>query len=123
MKYKLDLYILYLRRAFYTCYYSASVNSSVEEVERRSINYLRRLPTPSILVPVLGSAEKKKASLEEEGEEEGEERKKDAEETPMVVEDDDADVAVFDEVEEAKGGKDEIDPVLKDRKSHSSFGI
>jgi len=121
-KFKLDLYILYLRRAFFTCYYSASVNDSVEELERRSIQYLRRVP--SVLTPASagkGDKEKTKKKPSEEVEEEGEERKKEAVVVPMKVDDEDGDVAVFeDEVEEVKGGKGgEVDTVLKDRESIS----
>lgn len=41
-KLHLDLYILYLRNAFHTCYYSASVNDSREELDRRSVVYFRK---------------------------------------------------------------------------------
>lgn len=90
----------------------------MEELERRSIQYLRRLP--SIPVPVsAGGADKEKSKkrASEEVEEEGEERRKEDVVVPMKVDDEDGDVAVFeDEVEETKGGKGgEVDTVSKDR--------
>ena len=106
-KYKLDLFILYLRRAFYTCYYSASINDSVEELERRSIRYYRRIPNPpSTLLAGRDGDDKKQVKREtEDAEEEGEERKKDVE--PMAV----------DGAKDAAGpaDKDEKDPQVKDR--------
>ena len=108
-KYKLDLFILYLRRAFFTCYYSASINDSVEELERRSIRYYRRVPVtlPAALAGREGEDKKQSKKEAEDGEEDGEERKKEAE--PMVV--DEPEVAS----DAAKGIKGEKDPTVRDR--------
>jgi hypothetical protein len=103
-KYKLDLFILYLRRAFYTCYYSASINDSVEELERRSIRYYRRVP----VTPAAGLAGENKQQVKkevEDAEEDGEE-KKDVE--PMAVDEPIKNGAA--------SGKAEKDPTVRDRK-------
>lgn len=49
-KLHLDLYLTYLRRVFHTCYYSGSISDSREELEVRSLKYLRKVP--STLPPV-----------------------------------------------------------------------
>lgn len=47
LKKELDLYILYLRNAFNTCYYSASIHDFKEELVRKSCIYYRNTTTPS----------------------------------------------------------------------------
>lgn len=51
-KVQLDLYLTYLRRVFHTCYYSGSINDSREELESRSLKYLRKVPVAPAPVPV-----------------------------------------------------------------------
>jgi hypothetical protein len=46
IKLHLDLYLTYLREAFHTCYYSAAISESPEELQRRSIRYYRKVPVP-----------------------------------------------------------------------------
>ncbi|TIA92317.1 hypothetical protein E3P99_00631 [Wallemia hederae] len=46
LKKELDLYILYLRSAFNTCYYSASIHDFPEEMLRKSCMYYRNTTVP-----------------------------------------------------------------------------
>ncbi|TIA80398.1 hypothetical protein E3P77_02387 [Wallemia ichthyophaga] len=46
LKKELDLYILYLRNAFNTCYYSASIHDFKEELVRKSCIYYRNTANP-----------------------------------------------------------------------------
>lgn len=56
-KLHLDLYLAYLRRVFHTCYYSGSINDSREELESRSLRYLRKVPAVQPPAPVVAAAE------------------------------------------------------------------
>ncbi|CED84199.1 arsenite-resistant protein asr2 [Phaffia rhodozyma] len=86
VKFHLDLYITYLRRAFHTCYYSASVADSAEELQRLSVRYLRKQKRASLspakeitaLSPSVTERLEKDQNGDEEKVAEGEEKKKEA---------------------------------------------
>lgn len=95
---QLDLYLLYLRRAFHTCYYSSSINNSINELERRCIRYFRRTPhgasskkaKPGSESPrrkIVGGDKKAEEEEDEDEDEDGNERRRhaDADEDDSAV--------------------------------------
>lgn len=53
LKFKLDLWLSYLRDAFHTCYYSYLLADSREELHQHSIQYFRRRPADAAPSPPL----------------------------------------------------------------------
>ena len=75
----LDLYLMYLRAAFHTCYYCAVVTDHLEELQRKCLKHARK-PLSKMLLEELKVVEAEKAEKE---------RKLKDEDNDNVVADDD----------------------------------
>lgn len=48
----LDLYLAYLRQAFNTCYYCASITDHVEELQRKCIKHVRKPMSKAVVAEI-----------------------------------------------------------------------
>lgn len=90
----LDLYLAYIRSAFHTCYYCASMCDHAEELQRKCIKHVRK-PLPKAPTP---ETEQKRESSPKPKEEE--------QENAVKAEDDGEEDGVKEEKEDEKKGKD-----------------
>ena len=59
----LDMYLMYLRAAFHTCYYCAVVTDHLEELQRKCLKHARK-PLSKMLLEELKTLEAEKAEKE-----------------------------------------------------------